>query len=250
MFIIIILFLLIISIILLGIHNCFLKDYFDNNDNRLHGAVIIEPRNHMALEDVIDNIIINLDVPIIIFHGTENIKLVDNIISKYPNSKFKKYNLNIKNLTITDYNNLLLSNNFWNKSEYFGNRILLVQTDSGICNVDMIKFSLDYDYCGAPWPRKDIIVGNGGFSLRNTKIMKYLIKKYIHLYPLKIKDGQNEDVFFSYFLNKYYSNNICPVNIAKKFSSENKVNKHAFGFHKNYDNCYFSRRIRKKQKLL
>lgn len=250
MFIIIILFLLIISIILLGIHNCFLKDYFDNNDNRLHGAVIIEPRNHMALKDVIDNIIINLDVPIIIFHGTENIKLVDNIISKYPNSKFKKYNLNIKNLTITDYNNLLLSNNFWNKSEYFGNRILLFQTDSGICNVDMIKFSLDYDYCGAPWPRKDIIVGNGGFSLRNTKIMKYLIKKYIHLYPLKIKDGQNEDVFFSYFLNKYYSNNICPVNIAKKFSSENKVNKHAFGFHKNYDNCDFSRRIKKKQKLL
>lgn len=248
MFIIIILFLIIITIILLGI-NCFLKDNFINN-NRLHAAVIIEPRNHMAFKDVIDNIIINLDVPIIIFHGTENIKLVDNIISKYPNSKFKKYNLNIKNLTITDYNNLLLNTNFWNKSEYFGNRILLFQTDSGICNVDMIKFALDYDYCGAPWPRKDIIVGNGGFSLRNTKIMKYLIKKYIHLYPLKIKDGQNEDVFFSYFLNKYYSNNICPVYIAKKFSSENKVNKHAFGFHKNYNNCEFSKKIGKKQKLL
>lgn len=248
MFILFIYLTLIVSIIILII-NYFIKDNFINN-NRLHAAVIVEPRNHMALEDVIDNIIINLDVPIIIFHGTENIKLVDNIISKYPNSKFKKYNLNIKNLTITDYNNLLLSTNFWIKSEYFGNRILLFQTDSGICNVDNIEFSLDYDYCGAPWPRKDIVVGNGGFSLRNTKTMNYLIKKYIHLYPLKILHGNNEDIFFSYFLNKYHSNKICPINIAKTFSSEVKMNKKAFGFHKNYNNCEFSKKIGKKQKLL
>lgn len=245
----IILFLIIILVIFTI--KCYLsnRDNFINN-NRLHAGVIVEPRNHMALEDVIGNIIENLHIPIIIFHGTENMELINKMINKYSQTKFKTYNLNIKNLTIDDYNNLLLSTDFWDKSEFFGNRILLFQTDSGICNVDKIEDAIKYDYCGAPWPREDIVVGNGGFSLRNTKTMNKLIKKYMYLYPLKIKDGNNEDVFFSYFLNKYQSEKICPINVAKLFSAENKVNKNAFGFHKNYNNCEFSKKIGKKQKLL
>ena len=35
---------------------------------------------------------------------------------------------------------------------------------------------LAYDYCGAPW--KDGKVGNGGFSIRNTKLSKEQSIKY------------------------------------------------------------------------
>ncbi len=55
---------------------------------------------------------------------------------------------------------------------------LTIQWDSWIVNPDIWHPEfLQYDYCGAPWPwHKDRKVGNGGFSLRSTALMRYLRK--------------------------------------------------------------------------
>jgi hypothetical protein len=75
-------------------------------------AIIIEPRKHKALEFVLDNFLENLnnDWNIIIYHGTNNIEYLQNII----NTKLQKYknrittrNLNVDNLSINNCQSLL-----------------------------------------------------------------------------------------------------------------------------------------------
>lgn len=53
---------------------------------------------------------------------------------------------------------------------------LCIQWDSWIIDPDMWRTeNLRYDYIGAPWWHKDgKNVGNGGFSLRSTRLMRYL----------------------------------------------------------------------------
>ena len=51
----------------------------------MYSAVIVEPREHPALELVLDNFIQNLsnDWNFIIFHGNNNLPFINNIISIY-----------------------------------------------------------------------------------------------------------------------------------------------------------------------
>lgn len=68
---------------------------------------------------------------------------------------------------------------------------LLVQWDSGIvCPAQWNKDFLEYDYIGAPWGwHGDAYeVGNGGFSLRSRRLMRY-VAEHPHDFPL----GQPED---------------------------------------------------------
>ena len=90
--------------------------------------------------------------------------------------------------TIDEYNNFVLDfNNFKFKSEY----ILIIQADGFVINPSKWTDNFyNYDYVGAPWPKNDKIsnvkfgkeellakkknrVGNGGFSLRSKKFLKY-----------------------------------------------------------------------------
>lgn len=64
---------------------------------------------------------------------------------------------------------------------------LIVQWDSGIvCPAQWNKEFLKYDYIGAPWGWHGDAheVGNGGFSLRSRRLMRYLAKHPQNL-PLK-----------------------------------------------------------------
>lgn len=57
---------------------------------------------------------------------------------------------------------------------------LMVQWDSGIvCPAQWNKKFLEYDYIGAPWGWHGDAheVGNGGFSLRSRRLMRYLAKR-------------------------------------------------------------------------
>jgi Protein of unknown function (DUF5672) len=57
--------------------------------------------------------------------------------------------------------------------------VLGAQWDSWIVDPSMWRDEyLDYDYVGAPWPfHKDgMAVGNGGFSLRSTKLLRFIYK--------------------------------------------------------------------------
>ena len=230
-----------------------------------YSAVIVEPRSHPALEFVLNNFTTNLndDWGFIIFHGNLNYDYIINIITKIPNYDVRiiLINLNLDNLTIQMYNNLLKNVNFYEiiPTETF----LIFQTDTLINPKykDLIYEFINYDYVGAPWSFNSQ-VGNGGLSLRKKSKMIDIIKN--KKYYLEI-NGQllelnkdtyesnvnlNEDMYFS--LNDTFSKlnienksynliihhdvklNKPDFETAKRFSSETILTEIHFGIHKVY----------------
>lgn len=221
---------LLIFIVLLIILYCLNKNIYESfNNNGKYTAIIIEPRNHKALEFVLENFTENLsnDWNIVILHGNNNIKYLYDIFNKSKILKnnlnrFDFRNLNVDNLTIKDYNNLLVSKEFYKNipTEVF----LIFQTDSIICDVnkDLINKYIKYDYVGAPW--RDKVIGNGGLSLRKKSKMLEIINKCKYT-------NQNEDLYFSKAcpeINRYFPS----FDESKEFSVETVYNDKSFGVHK------------------
>jgi hypothetical protein len=214
--------------------------------NKLHihkykyTAIIVEPREHKALDYVLTNFYNNLsdEWQIIVFHGNNNTRYVKNIINKFNKNRIKLINLNVNNLTIPEYCKLFYSKWLYNNipTETF----LVFQTDTLICPQykHLINDFLKYDYVGAPWGKtltKEIIkvyggkdaVGNGGLSIRKKSKMLKILDKY----STRHKDGWliNEDVFFS--IHSKYKPTAYE---ARNFSIESVYNNKSFGVHKAY----------------
>lgn len=194
-------------------------------------AVIVEPRKHKALSYVLKNAVENLDDnwEIIILHGNQNEQYVIDILDdklKEDKHRIMMHNLNVDNLTIEEYNDLLTSKKFYDyvPYEYF----LIFQTDSFICEnfKQMIYDFIDYDYVGAP---QEHWVGNGGLSLRKKSKMLEIVEKD------KRKPNENEDLFFT---KKEHNLNIPSKETAGKFSNEYIYTDESFGVHKPW--AYFS----------
>ena len=201
-------------------------------NNGIYTAIIIEPREHKALEFVLENFINNLNNKwnIIVFHGNKNINYINNIIKnniKIDKNRIKLINLNVDNLTINDYNKLLKTKSFYDNipTEIF----LIFQTDSMICSdyKDYIYKFIKYDYVGAPWINE--IVGNGGLSLRKKSKMLEIIEEN----DLS-NNKSNEDIVFSDnddSLKQLYINKPT-FEEAKEFSIEHVFSDKSFGIHK------------------
>ena len=206
-------------------------DFFSNNNKineEKYTAVIVEPREHKALEFVLNNFIENLSENwnFIIFHGNKNIDYVLNILKSPLLSKnidrIRLINLNIDNLTIRDYNNLLVSKDFYNKipTEVF----LIFQTDSIICKEykNLINKFIKYDYVGAPLKAK--LVGNGGLSLRRKSKMLEILDNCEY-------KNEPEDVYFSIACHKIDVNKPS-YEESKEFGVEAIYHPNSFGVHK------------------
>ena len=144
--------------------------------------------------------------------------IIDKDLPKYKDRITAK-NLNVDNLTIPEYNELLTSKEFYDN---IPTKIFLIfQTDSVICNenVDLLDDFMKYDYVGAPW--KDA-VGNGGFSLRRKSKVLEIISKCK-------RGNDNEDV---YFANPCVSIFKPSMDNAKFFSTESIYSDKSFGVHK------------------
>lgn len=234
---ILIIFLILFLILLYIIHlneikikiNILEESFKNNTNNERYTAIIIEPRPHKALEYVLENFMENLsnNWDFIIFHGNLNKNYIINILNsnfllKENINRIKLINLNIDNLTIKDYNDLLVSKDLYKNihSEIF----LIFQTDSIICkkNKDLINYFLKYDYTGAPW--KDKTVGNGGLSLRRKSKMLEIIDNCPYT-------NQPEDVYFGKACSEIFRN-IPDFENAKEFSVETVYNDKSFGVHK------------------
>lgn len=217
---------LFIVIIIVFLAKKWYKEGFTSTNNS-YTAVIIEPREHPALEFVLKNFLHNLnkDWRFIIFHGNKNEKYVNNIIdtqlSKYK-ERITLKSLNVDNLTITEYNKLLVSKEFYKDipTEIF----LIFQTDTLICeeHKELIHTFINYDYVGAPWNNGG--VGNGGLSLRRKSKMLEVIQKCPY-------DGNPEDVYFAESCPSIYRKKPS-FEEAKTFSVENVYNDVSFGVHK------------------
>jgi hypothetical protein len=203
----------------------------------LYTAIIIEPRQHKALPFVLENFLNNLseDWSFIIFHGINNLEFIIDIIndklSKHIH-RIKLMNLNVNNLTINNYNNLLKYNkNFYHciPTETF----LIFQTDTILIKKynHLINDFLHYDYVGAPWNHFPLNnnerVGNGGLSLRKKSKMIEIMEK-------QGKSDYPEDVYFSCYDS--IAIHKPSVNDAMFFSIEEIFSEMSFGCHKPWKN--------------
>tara|TARA_Y100000389_G_C17458106_1_gene519588 strand:+ start:2166 stop:2969 length:804 start_codon:yes stop_codon:yes gene_type:complete len=197
--------------------------------NTSYRAVIVEPRPHKALKPVLDNICEKLGCPITIVHGTNNKGYVLEAVKKNRCVDLL-LEINAEQLDAKTYSKLFTTYEFWDKIRKNEEKLLIFQTDSGICGrgKDIYKF-LQYDYCGAPW-ESNCKVGNGGFSIRNPE----LAKKHIRQYGTSTI---NEDINFSQWCDDDNSCNICPTKIGIEFSSET-LNTNSWAFHNNFKFFY------------
>jgi protein O-GlcNAc transferase len=209
-------------------------------------CVIVEPRCHPNLVRVLNNFCSKLNkYSFTWYHSKTNSSFLDDKLPQEALAKIKKVEICDDNLTIYEYNNLLTSPSFWKSIN--AKRTLIFQTDAG-CIKDNIEDFLQYDYIGAPWPNNhttrmishNLICGNGGLSLRNTRLMEKICDN-----PNILYDKMPEDYFFSrhvYDFSKSMKSIIVPQSIeeASLFSSELILNSQSFGFHAVYKYGYNS----------
>jgi hypothetical protein len=120
-----------------------------HNNNR---AVIIEPREHPALETVINNVGAKTGWPVTLVHGTANAAFARRIADTSPHVDILA-EVNADNLDYEAYNYLSRHPTYWNNiGAVDGGTLLRFETDSGICGTGIDDF-VGYDYCGALWPK-------------------------------------------------------------------------------------------------
>ena len=207
-------------------------------------AIIVEPREHPALEFVLLNILTNLneDWSVVLLHGNKNINYIYEIIANHPEvaTRIQPINLNIDNLNRMEYSDLFFEPSFY---EYIPTEMFLVfQTDSMIIpeNKDKIYEFMEYDYVGGPWPETNYIVplhvGNGGFSLRRKSKMLELLthRDAEYLKHKNIEKGLKyyiEDVFFCGIYHEGIEVKKPTYEKAKEFSVESVPYDEPFGIH-------------------
>jgi len=189
-------------------------------------AAIVETRD-LNLEEVFDR-----HVPYLPEDTTYFLFTRPHLIENYSNTL---HNVNIISIEPIDDSvhcfNLLLTDQgpwFWEHFLDF-DRVLMFQNDSGLLRTGIEEF-YEYDFIGAPWfthlPEYHPHCCNGGFSLRNPKVMFDISKKY-HW-------GRNfgEDMFFTRHLVDNKEGKLAPYEVAKKFSVEALFALVTLGYHK------------------
>jgi len=188
--------------------------------------VIVEPREHPWLAACLYNmahVYGGKNVGLYIYHGTANKQYVYDIVSTW--SGVNLIQMNIENLSIDQYNQLLTMNTFW---MFPSSHALLFQTDTLIRRPIDAHF-FNFQYVGAPWPfyvSKKIAtshnVGNGGFSLRDVNVMNMIT--LLHSIPQNL----NEDIFFREKLSDAHVPSTCD---AVSFSVEHIFHENPCGLH-------------------
>jgi len=227
------------------VHNDFFHKLFDNmieienlRENQIvqnnpannKVAVIVEPRQHEFFEKVIRNAMFILPKNEWNLHIVTSKNNKEYIESLFPNWDITVSYLQADNLTIDEYNKLLMNEEFWlNINE---ENILIFQTDVLLFNKNIDDF-IEYDFIGANFYDPNHISlknggNNGGFSFRHKSAMLDCVRNLKEI-DIKIYFDKNnkaitynvipEDIFFSSaceILNK----KLCPVDERKKFSIE------------------------------
>lgn len=183
-------------------------------------AVIVEPRKHPALSFVLQNFVSHLPDgwKILIFHGNQNKEFVQDILVTLPPRFLKPIELDIDNLTIKQYNAILMSSAFYKCIPT--ETMLIFQTDTLILEPQLLHTFLSYDYVGAPWSSGG--VGNGGLSLRKKS-------KMITITQIVKPFHENEDIYFS--MQPLVPLQKPSFEEAKQFAVETVFYQKPFGIH-------------------
>ena len=231
---------------------CFKLNFFIKTINlpkikkdSLYESVLVEFREFPHIEFIIRNTILKLgsDWSHTIICGNLNYHLVTKICSSI-SKNINIIKLDIDNMTQSDYSKFLTTLDFWNLLK--GEKILIYQEDSIIFKNNIHEF-LEYDFIGAPFPKKNNdtpnSVGNGGLSLRTRSKMIEVIKRFSAITykyndsTLKYMSFVNlefppEDVYFSKCMQEHFIGIVATWEVANNFSSESVFNEDSFGGHK------------------
>jgi len=197
-------------------------------------GVIVETREHPALDTVINNVIQSVNIPVQLFHGKNNIDYIMStpIGGLVREKKVILTQLNVDDLNAKKYNALLLSKLFW-KNIIARNKILIFQTDCIICHSSdyHINDFYTFDYIGSKWCRKrpiGIIAdgGNGGLSLRDWNKTYSCLERFN---PEHWCGG--EDAYFAFHI-ELIGGKIGKGNDCAKFSTQHEFLFKSFGAHK------------------
>ena len=183
-------------------------------------AVILEPRKHPALSFVLQNFTTYLPVgwKILIFHGNQNKEFVQDILADLPPRFLKPIELDVDNLSIKQYNAILMSSAFYKCIPT--ETMLIFQTDTMILEPQLLPSFLSYDYVGAPWPSGH--VGNGGLSLRKKSKMITITQTVPPMH-------ENEDIHLS--MQPVVPLHKPSFEEAKQFAVETVFYEKPFGIH-------------------
>lgn len=196
-------------------------------------GVIIETRRHPKLEPLVSSFSRALNIPIRLFHGTENLDwlMSGSIATLVKNGHVNLVQLEAGSLDASRYNALLLIPAFW---DLIGtqNKILVFQTDTVLCSGSEYTLSdfLSFDYIGSKWQRRRPIGiradgGNGGLSLRDWRKSYECLSRFP---PQRWTGG--EDGYFAFHLD-IMGGRIGRDGDCAKFSTQYEYLAKSFGAH-------------------
>ena len=199
---------------------------FTIDSKSTYSAVIIEPRYHPHLIQVISNVMFYLGpgFGLDIFCSTENKQFLESRIEylRWPRD-IRLHLLPKTNLLLKDYNDLVLGKWFYEcLTKNNVRRIVMFQTDVLLRKNTIAEFK-NYDYIGAPWQNGTF--GNGGLCVRSIDACLYAIR-HVGFTP----GLDNEDTYFSKQIQAV-SSNVPTLKIASKFSIETTFNNYSMGAH-------------------
>ena len=110
--------------------------------------------------------------------------------------------------------------------------MLDIEWDSGINDAaQWTDEFLEYDYIGAPWPWHPPAqqVGNGGFSLRSIRLLRFINEHYKE-FPV---EAPEDDVLCRHYRPALERHGFkwAPIHVAQRFSFERERPHPTFGYH-------------------
>ena len=204
-------------------------------DDEYFFGLIIELRKLKSFEKVVKNFFSKINTKILIVCSENNYEFIK---TKYIKDLIKKEKIFIYNigkfdsLSPSDYNKMLLSENFWELLPKC-KKVIVFQTDSLLCAKSnfVIDDFKEFDYIGSAWDFKrpiglNINGGSGGLSLRDLSMTKKVLKEFC---PFNWPGG--EDGYFAFHM-ELIGGNVASYKNAAKFSTQTHFHYESFGCHK------------------
>jgi len=189
-------------------------------------GILIENRNHRYLEATLRNFSCMLPFASLwIMHSEKNKETIERLVGKFPNIRTECC-LPDEGFTVRECDMMKMSPEFWEKFVDF-HRVLIFNVDTGIKKNTVLRF-MHFDYIGATWYHRPagLDQGNGGFSLRNPRLMLEICTKH------REDAVPPEDMYFARKIQDQCSGVCLPTQReCELFSTETRELPRTFGFH-------------------
>ena len=192
-------------------------------------GLLTESRDHPHLEASMRNFSCMFPfASLCVIHSKENKKRVQDIIG--PGTNVRLIELPDAPFGRWENNAMIQTPEFWGQFRNF-HKVLMFGTDTGIKQNTILRF-MHFDYIGARWYHNPlgndkIYQGNGGFSLRNPRLMEELLRRF----PPP-KDNYPDDLWVVGMIHKEFPHARMPLPWeCELFSTETKDIGGSLGFH-------------------